>query len=493
MKKREKDITIINILCVIVTIFTVMPLLILGHFDYPSADDWSLGKLTAQAVKNGEGIIGVLKQAVNSVLIWREKGEPRFSAAFLGTLQPGIWGEHFYRMTPWIMIGSLCFSEILLCAYLFRDKKGTNRKYVLPVVIPSLLIQILCVPYPVESFYWYVGGINYTFAFSLSLILLYLFLRLKEGNMKKGKTIFLMMLGGGFAFVIGGNNYSASLSSACVLVSMSFFLLWKDRKAFIRTFLITFLEVTGLVICLVAPANQVRLNNEFGGTTMGPAYAVLMSLQRSFINIYSWTTVKIVIMMLLVAPFFWKAVRNLRCNFRYPIFFTLFTFGIYASQITATMYVDGSTGGRRVADILYYGYHVWALLNEGYWIGWMQRRRISERFSGLKHIKEWINQRLLIWFSVGGVILAGIVGIVELKTLSSYRACAWLAKGYARDYAQAWEERLEILKDDSIKEAYFAPLPGYEELVFYADLQYGENWINRACADYYDKESVGLK
>ena len=493
MDQKEKGIKIINIQCMAAAIFVTLPLLILGHFDYPSADDWSLGKLTSQAVRNGEGIFGVLKQAVNSVLLWREKGEPRFSAAFLGTLQPGIWGEHFYRITPWLMIGSLLFSEVLLCTYLLKDEKWQNRKIVLPVIVPSLLIQILCVPYPVETFYWYVGGINYTFAFGLSIILLYLFLRLKEGNMKKGKTAFFVISGGALAIIIGGNNYSASLSSACVFVSISLVLLFRDKRALIRTMPITVLEVAGLILCLVAPGNQIRLNDEFGGTTTGPVYAIWMSLWRTCTNIYSWTSIKIIIMVILIAPFFWKAMGRLKHSFRYPVFFTAFTFGIYASQIVATMYVDGSTGGRRMADILYYGYHVWLLLNEGYWIGWIQRQRFTEKFSVLMRAKEWIKSRLVLWFSIGGIILAGTLGLTELKTLSTYRACVWLIKGYARDYAQAWEDRLEVLKDDSIKEVYFDPLPGYEELVFYADFQQGENWVNKACAEYYDKEYVGLK
>lgn len=348
-------------------------------------------------------------------------------------------------------------------------------------------------PYPVESFYWYVGGINYTFAFGLSLVLLCLFLRLKEGNMKSGKTVSLMILGGLLGIVIGGNNFSASLSSACIFISLSLYFLCKDRKAFIRTLPITVLEVGGLLLSLVAPGTQFRLDDKFGGTTTGAAYAILMSLWRSFTNIYSWTSIKIVIMIILIAPFLWKAVRHMKFNFKYPMFFTVFTFGIYASQITATMYVDGSTGGRRAADILYYSYHVWMLLNEGYWIGWMQRHGFSEKFSALRRLKEWLNRRLFVWFSAGCVILAGIVGGMELKTLSTYRACVWLVKGYAKDYAQAWEERLEILNDDSVKEAYFDPLPGYEELVFYTDLQYGDKWINRVCAEYYDKEYVGLK
>ncbi|MCM1543613.1 MAG: hypothetical protein NC121_20505 [Blautia sp.] len=126
MDKKDNAIRKINILCIAVAAFVVLPLLILGHFDYPSADDWSLGELTFRAVQNGEGIIGVLKQALHSVLLWREKGEPRFSAAFLGTLQPGIWGEHFYRVTPWLMIGSLFFSEILLCTYFFVNGGGQS-------------------------------------------------------------------------------------------------------------------------------------------------------------------------------------------------------------------------------------------------------------------------------------------------------------------------------------------------------------------------------
>lgn len=493
MERKAKDIRMINILCALAMLLIASPLLIMGHFNYPSADDWSLGKLTSQAVKNGEGIVGVLKEAVNSVLLWREKGEPRFSAAFLGTLQPGIWGEHFYRITPWIMIGSLIFAEVLFCAYLLKSEDRENRKMVLPVVIPSLLIQILCVPYPVESFYWYVGGVNYTFAFSLSLFLLYLFLRLKEGNMKKGKSIFFMTFGGALAFIIGGNNYAASLSSTCTFIALSLLLLYKDRKALLRTMPITVLTAIGLALCLAAPGNLVRLNDEFGGTTTGAAYAIWMSLWRSFVNMYSWTSLKIIIMIILIAPFLWRAVGRLRYSFNYPLIFTAFTFGIYASQITATMYVDGSTGGRRMADILYYGYHVWMLLNEGYWIGWLQRRKFTEKLSGLTHLKKWIYQRLLLWFCAGCIILAGTIGVTELKTLSTYRACAWLLKGYAKDYAQAWEERLVILKDDSVKEVYFDPLPGYEELVFYTDLKQGDNWVNKACAGYYGKEYVGLK
>ena len=87
-------------------------------------------------------------------------------------------GGTIYGITPWIMIGSILIAEGYFCAFLLRDTEKKNRRWVLPVLIPSLLIQILCVPYPVETFYWYTGAINYTFIFSLSLILLTIFLKL---------------------------------------------------------------------------------------------------------------------------------------------------------------------------------------------------------------------------------------------------------------------------------------------------------------------------
>lgn len=389
------------------------------------------------------------------------------------------------------MIGSLFFSEILLCAYFIKGEG--NRKLVLPVVIPSLILQVMCVPYAVESFYWYVGSVNYTFVFSLSLVLLYLFLRLRDGNMKRWKKVFFMILGCLLAVVVGGNNYSASLSSACVFVSLSLVLLWKDKAAFVRTIPITVLEAAALALCLVAPGNRIRLDEEFGGTTTGAVYAITMSLWRSLTNIYSWTSVKMLLLMILAVPFLWKAMGRTKHSFRYPVIFTAFTFGIYASQIVATMYVDGSTGGRRMGDILFYGYHVWLLLNEGYWIGWIRGQKWAKENSVLRRMRDWFVPRPVLWFCVTGILLAGVVGVTELKTLSTYRACVWLVKGYARDYAQAWEERLEVLRDESVKRVYFDPLPGYEELVFYTDLQQGENWVNKACAEYYEKEYVGLK
>jgi len=489
----EKKLKAINIICILACIAVVTPLLIIGHYDYPSADDWAFGVSTYHCIQEGGSPWDILRASIDTVMLWREQeGEPRYMNAFLGTIQPGIWGVHFYRITPWIMIGSLFLSEILLCRFLLGG--AINKGYILPVILPSLAIQIFCAPFPTETFYWWTGAVNYTFIFSLSVILLMVFLMLKKGNMSRTKTVLLIFLGVILGIAVGGDSYAASLSAVCFLAALSGKMLFQDKRAFLRTFPITATTTAGLLFCLIAPGNAIRLEQDFRGARTGAVQAILLSLWKTMTNIYSWTGLKMAVMLLLTAPFLWRALKRTEYRFRYPAVFTLFTFGIYASQIVATMYVNGSTGGGRMGDVLYYAYHVWLLLNAAYWIGWLQRRDKFLQLKAVAALHRWLSGHIMTWFMSAGIVLTLVLGVMEVRTAATVRACAWLRNGYAQEYARAWEERLKILEDDTIREAYFDPLPGLNgEMVFYADFQPGENWLNDACADYYRKDAVGLK
>lgn len=484
----KKKLMLISAACVIALAVILWPLLIIAKYDYPSADDWSFGIYMYRAMQVGEGIPGVFHAIWQTISenVW----EARFSILILSALQPAAFGEQFYRITPYLMIGSVILSQLLLVKECIAGQNEENKWFVVPICVPLTILQILYCPYPTESFYWYNGSVNYTFVYSLSLILLALYLRiaLKEMNKKKriAATVFACML----AVLVGGNNFSTSVSMMCTLICLQIVFLIYHKDAFRRTWIVTLLETISVFMCITSPLTTTRIDANFGGTIANtPLMAIWLSFERTFLNIISWTDIKMLLLLVLVFPFIWKAVRKMNYSFRMPIVFTALSFGVYSSQATATLYVDNNMGGGRQGAILWYFYVLWIVANEIYWCGWAAGRILkpekSEKVDGLAQ------KYLLRYCGVVGVLLAAAVLFGNVQETSSYRAYRMWRNGWAQAYGEGWEERFKVLKDDSVKDVVFTPLYPVE-LIMYADLQPedGYTWVNVVCADYYGKESI---
>ncbi|HCW30406.1 MAG TPA: hypothetical protein DGH14_11415 [Roseburia sp.] len=489
---------LINIACVLALIVILWPLFMIAKYDYPSADDWSFGKNMYRAMQAGEGLRGVF-HAIYQTLS-QNAWEARFSILILSALQPAAFGEHFYRITPYLMIGSVVFSQLLFLGECIKDPKKENRWLLLPIGIPVAMLQVLYCPCPEESFYWYNGSVNYTFVYSLSLILLTLYLEIGIREIGRAKRILFTVLACLLAILIGGNNFATSVSTMCLLLCLQIVFLICRKDAFRRTWLITLLEPLGVIKCVTSPLTATRLNGNFGGSVANtPIMAILLSFERTFLNIISWTNLKTLLVLLLILPFLWKAVRKMQYTFRLPGLFTALSFGVYASQATATIYVDNTMGGGRQGAILWYFYVLWMVANVMYWCGWIAKRDTikaqpedkPDQTDKRGKIDRLAQKYLLRYCAVAGILLAAAVLFGNVQSTTSYRAYRMWRNGWAQAYGAGWEERLKVLKDDSVKNPVFTPL-NYVELLMYTDLQPegGYTWVNGACAEYYGKESV---
>lgn len=222
----KKKLILINIVCLVALTVILWPLLLLAKYDYPTADDWSFGKYMYRAMQAGEGLSGVF-HAISETLsqnVW----EARFSILILSALQPAAFGEHFYRITPYLMIGSVIVSQLLLIRECIGGQEKENRLLVLPIGIPMAIFQILYCTNPEESFYWYNGSVNYTFVYSLSLILLVLYLEIGICKISKAKRAVFTILACLLAVLVGGNNFlPVFLRCVCCFVCRSSFDLQK--------------------------------------------------------------------------------------------------------------------------------------------------------------------------------------------------------------------------------------------------------------------------
>ena len=110
----------------------------------------------------------------------------------------------------------------------------------------------------------------------------------------------------------------------------------------------------------------------------------------------------------------------------------------------------------------------------------------------LSRLQEVCSKYLIFYCAIVGMLLSALIYKTDLREVTGYRAYRDWRQGWAQQYAAEWEERLEVLHDETIKDVVFEPLTVYPEMILYTDLQdeQGYIWVNHDCADYYEKNSI---
>ncbi len=426
------------------------------------------------------------------------KSQGTFSAVFLFTLQPAIFGEDYYALVPFIMLtaliaGLICFGfnffRLFHTENLTKEKKQRN-KWICGIVI--CVFVILCtqfLPSPVQGFYWYNGSVYYTFFFGLSLILYSLLIQLivKEDGQKK------IMLRVGIIFLcimIAFGNLITSLTTAIILVSGTVFLIILKNRNWKQLILPLIVYGICFYISLSAPgfsARQKKFNEGVGVYRPGVWGTVLLSFQCAVTQLYQWNTIPVLALYLFLVPVLWGFVSEFKNSFRMPWLVTLYSFCLQASMNAPTYYAFADPGPGRIENIRFYAMVIMIVINIFYWEGWIMRK--------LKVSKTKPAQGLGLSFLLG-VILVFVGGLAlsekphPITSVSAYQS---YRSGDAGLYKHVQRQRLEILKDPEIKDALLRDFPKKPYVLFFDDITYDpEDWRNQNMSGYYHKDSVRL-
>ena len=396
------------------------------------------------------------------------------------TLQPAVFGEQYYTVTTFIMLGALLSGIFFFCYTVFGRIFKADRYSTGTIAASAAILCTQFVPVPNEAFYWFNGSLFYTFYFGIALIAYSLILRYtmaERRSVAAGAGIALLLV------FIGGGNYVTALLTAELLVMATAFLAlkrnskWKDLLTFLGIFMAAFL------VSAFAPGNAVR--QALYPDHMGAVQAVLSCFTKAASDVVKWTKLPLVAMLVFLVPVAGGVCLKTECRFGYPALVSAFSFCLLSSMYCPPMYAMGTLPWR-ITDVIFLAYVLLAVLNVFYWTGWSLRRyeKLQRELHG---IKVWFVLVVLVVFAAGTALVVG-----QSNVTSAYAALS-IYNGGARSYYETAQERLSVLKDDNVKVVELKPFEYRPSVLFHSDVsENSDEARNLSVREYYDKDRVYL-
>ncbi len=489
----KRSMIIIALVALVLLCMVIAPLLAIAWYSYPAGDDFGFGIYTYKAFKETGSIWEVLKAAGETVKNYYMSWQGTFMTTFLASLQPGIWGLEMYGIGACTIILSIVFSQVYLAKVTLVDMCHTTKMNAFIIVAFMLCNQILWVPYPRKVFYWYTGAMAYGLFFAFSMIYIALMLKVSLSG-----KVFYIILSALFGILLGGGNYPSAL--ICVEISVLFLIygfFWK-RKYLVKMLPGSLCLIIAFLVNVLSPGN---MNRQAVSTSMPALVSILKSLYEGASFIGRWSTLHIVLGFLLLLPFLWKVTATCKFDFRFPVIASVLSFGIFSSQFTPTLYAQSHTGPGRLQDIIFFAYFILVLFNIIYWMGWFRKKiekLLVDEQSLLHSLKEKFTfsfkKYLLPYCGVILIFYSFVIPHYGYQDASSFSAYYAIRNGEAKQYQLDWQNRYEILMDETQQEVALPKLSVWPYLLCGDDIETdAENWENRSFADYWDKEKVWIE
>ena len=501
------------IIIVALFILSLIPILYVGTYTYPTGDDFWYGKLIMKAWREEHSVLACIGAAFATIKEFYYTWQGTWYSIFLFCFNPEMFVEGGYKIVPVIAIG-LLGGGFFIVMYQTMVRSLKLSKEVMYVCFCVLLFQILqYMPRTTSGIYWFNGIMHYnanTFTSMIAIGMMILYLR--EGKKYAYILALISML------LIGGGNYQAALMPLlfwAFLVLASFFYVEKgtgikDRILNVfhakRVWLLgvgVLLELPGVIISGIAPGNSVRSENmEF--SLKWALQSVYYSIDRGIYlvrdDFYAKYPAMLLFAILLVVFLWfpmWRRCRTKKFRFQVPVLFVLYMCGIYWAMYTPGIFSKSDVSGG-VPDTVQQVFLITSLANIIYVIGYIQRvlqenvssERLERAWWGYGSTDKTVRMRKLsVVVAACGIVLAGIFGYHQ----STDKLCVDLVKsGRAKVYEMVRQEQMRILKDPTIRDVRMPELFDYDYYPI-CHLQPSTDpsfQLNYDMAVYYDKDSV---
>ncbi len=502
----------LSIVATVIYILTTLPLLIVGLYNWPSADDMSLALETYRCYKSTGNVIATFftafKVGFNEYMNWMGY----YFSNVMFCYSPSIFGEKWYALVALEMVGILTFGVCYFFNALFvralkADKQLSNIAAMLTLTV---IVQCMPVGLPrVEAFYWFSGAINYMFMFSMALFWLGLMIRTVYEENPKAR--FRKLLWACFwGFWLGGANYMTALQCAiCSALIIVIFFMYKAGKAtieldgdkaeaasknadqiksFERIWIPATINLIGFMASCFAPGNATREALVEGfGAVKSIFIAILYTYNMLIDQFTRWEIFAAAALMIVVS---WKLTDSIKHRFQHPLIFTVFAFGMSASNMVPPLYALSNIEAGRLKSIIYAEYVVLLMLTVFYVTAWAKQALSLKEQGHREFFSPLLSSMILV--CVAFIIFGSALCVYDdPQYYSASAALMDVASGDAATYLKESKERLEVLTDPSVKDAVLLPYSKRPVMLSFDDITGDKDyWINNVMARYYEKDCV---
>lgn len=473
-------------------VFSLLPVMYLGIYNHPTGDDYYYGAETRRVWEETGSIKQVLVQAVKGTIYQYKSWQGSYSALLLMHLPPNIFNDWAYRgVTSGILLlltGAVFYMlKPVLCMFLH----GTRYLW-LAISSVMILLWVQTVPFQGESFFWYNGSMYYTGYYAITLMFFGIAVRYVMSTRRYHLPLMIFL-----AVFLAGGNYVSMLPALLLLGIWMVFLLKTKSKCAKGMGVVFITAVLCFLVNVLAPGNQIHKESMWN---IAAWKAVLKSLLQGIRYIAGWSNGWLVLGFLVVTPLLWRNYSKTSFQFRYPLIVIGMAYGIFCSMSCPTYYTMNSTGPARVVTIVYYSYMAFAMASYGYLLGYFYRWREKRQLNA----KDWtgkipktgrqIAERVMVVVLVLILVAGTQGGLGRLPETTFSKSVRLLVNGEAVAYEEEYQERLQVLEEDRLRDVEFAPYEHQPEMLYVGDFNEDpKDETNQKAAEYFQKDSICVK
>ena len=533
------DLRRLSHLLIVIYVLSLIPVLVIGKYDYPSADDFSMGLGTRLVYEATGSLLAVAGKILSETVRYYRTWIGYFTSCLFTTVSPATFGEAWYALTPAVILLALHVGVAVFFYALMEKALGMNRYDRRCMTVLTLFLMVQRMPegsLRVEAFYWYSGAGNYTLTFSAGLLYLAFYVLSVCGVRRKNRSLFLV-LACIMGFLAGGGNYLSALSFAVVSVLFAVFLVnMKNRQGensrmgrlcVIGRLLPAAFYLCGFAVSCLSPGNRIRGGEAEG---YGALKSILLSLYYTLsYPLNQWMNWAVLLILALAGVIFWmgfaesggsganagasaaaasekpeekvrgaaasekagSGAQAVQLRFAAPFPAAVLAYGIVSCVVTPALYAQGNMDAGRIQSTFWLHAVLVLLLLEWYLVGGLYRRFSKEQnasaASCLRNGAGGFVRAILLFFLVFSLL--AVKGNPDFYTGTS--AVSELLDGSAAQYGRENEARLRILKNPREQDAVLPRYTVQPNLLYFEDVSEDPgDWINQKMSEYYGKNSI---